>query len=120
MMISGALAGFAAALNFLAVKPDYFRPVTKILSIGFEGISVALISQSHPLGIIFSGILISYLKQGALSMQLFGFDKEITNIVVSVIIYMIGISGFLGTYIKKKREALIVAHHESEEGAANV
>ncbi|MFA7725170.1 MAG: hypothetical protein WCX25_03690 [Candidatus Izemoplasmatales bacterium] len=120
MMISGALAGLAAAITYLAVLPDYLRPVNKILSIGFEGISVALIAQSNPLGIIFSGVLISYIKQGALTMQLLGFDKEITNIVVAVIIYMIGISSFLGAYIKKRRDKHIKAHHESEEDAKNV
>ncbi|MDD4596281.1 MAG: hypothetical protein PHQ30_06210, partial [Candidatus Izemoplasmatales bacterium] len=120
MMISGALAGLAAAITYLAVLPDYLRPANKILSIGFEGISVALIAQSNPLGIIFSGVLISYIKQGALTMQLLGFDKEITNIVVAVIIYMIGISSFLGAYLKKRRDKRIKAHHESEEDAKNV
>ena len=53
-------------------------------------------------------------------MQLLGFDKEITNIVVAVIIYMIGISSFLGAYLKKRRDKRIKAHHESEEDAKNV
>jgi simple sugar transport system permease protein len=115
MMISGALAGLGAAIAYLAIKPDYIR-----VAIGFEGISVALIAQSNPLGIIFSGIFISYIKQGALTMQLLGYDKQITSIVVAVIIYMIGISSFLGAYIKKRRDKRIKAHHESEEDAKYV
>lgn len=104
MMIAGALAGLAAAMNYLPFRPDYFRPITKINLIGFEGISIALIAQSNPVGIIFSGVLISYIKQGALTMQLLGFDKQITNIVVSVIIYMIAISTFIGAFFKKRRD----------------
>jgi len=104
MMIAGALAGLAAAMNYLPLRPDYFRPITKINAIGFDGISIALIAQSNPLGIIFSGILISYIKQGALTMQILGFDKQITNIVISVIIYMIAISSFIGTMFKRRRE----------------
>lgn len=104
MMIAGALAGLAAAMNYLPLKPDYFRPIQSINIIGFDGISIALIAQSNPLGIIFSGVLISYIKQGALSMQLLGFDKQITNIVVAVIIYMIAISSFIGSTLKKRRD----------------
>ncbi len=120
MMIAGGLAGFAAAMNYLPFKPDYFRPVEQINLVGFEGISIALIAQSNPLGIIFSGILISYIKQGALSMQLFGFDKEITNIVVSVIIYMIAISAYLGQLIQSKRERARQLKAELGEGEKDV
>ncbi|QWC00076.1 ABC transporter permease [Mycoplasmatota bacterium] len=104
MMIAGGLAGLAAALYYLPIKPAYFRPIEVISPIGFEGISIALIGQSHPLAIIFSGTLISYIKEGASQMQLFGFNKEITNIVISVIIYMIAISSYLGMVINKRKE----------------
>jgi len=102
MMIAGALAGLAAAMSYLPLKPDYFRPVTKINPMGFEGISVALIAFSNPIGIIFSGVMISYIKQGALTMQFVGFNKEITNIITSVIIYMIAISSFIGFYFRNR------------------
>ncbi len=105
MTIAGAMAGFGAAFNYLALKPDYFRATDVILSIGFEGISVALIAASNPIGIIFSGIFLSYIKIGAEGLQLYLYNKEIANIVFSVIMYTIAISGFLGTYFgtMKKR-----------------
>lgn len=104
MTISGALAGIAAALNYLPINPDNIRPYAIVNPIGFEGISIALIAQSNPIGTIFSGLFISYLKQGALSMQLFGFDKEISNIIISVIIYMIAISSFISGIVVKRIE----------------
>jgi general nucleoside transport system permease protein len=103
MMIAGGLAGLAAAMNYLPANPDYFRSFSQINPIGFEGISIALIAQSHPIGIIFSGIFISFIKKGALLMQFFGFNKEITSIIMSVIIYMISISAFVGQFIKKRK-----------------
>ncbi|MDZ4196719.1 MAG: hypothetical protein U1C51_05640, partial [Candidatus Izemoplasmatales bacterium] len=46
---------------------------------------------------------ISFIKKGALLMQFFGFNKEITSIIMSVIIYMISISAFVGQFIKKRK-----------------
>ncbi|VEU79715.1 ABC transporter permease [Haploplasma axanthum] len=120
MAISGAIAGAAAALNYLPQNPDYFRPYADVNPIGFEGISVALIAQSSPIGTIFSGIFIAFIKQGALNMQFAGFDKEITNIIVAVIIYMIAISSFIGAYLmkrieKKKKEKVIKKEELSHE-----
>ena len=115
MMIAGGLAGLAAAMNYLPIKPAYFRPIDVINPIGFEGISIALIGQSNPLAIIFSGVLISYIKEGATQLQLLGFNKEITNIVISVIIYMIAISAYLGTLINKKREKKLEIEEDSDK-----
>ncbi|MFP4478851.1 MAG: ABC transporter permease [Candidatus Izemoplasmatales bacterium] len=115
MIIAGGLAGLAAALHYLPIKPSYFRPIEVINPIGFEGISIALIGQSNPLAIIFSGTLISYIKEGASQMQLFGFNKEITNIVISVIIYMIAISAYLGYIVNKRRERRKQLEEETKE-----
>ncbi len=103
MMIAGGIAGLAAGMNYLPHDPDYLRTYTAIHPMGFEGISIALIANSNPIGIIFSGIFISHLKKGALSMQFFGYSKEIATIVMSVIIYMIAISSFIGHYFQDRR-----------------
>ncbi|MDA3931980.1 MAG: ABC transporter permease [Tenericutes bacterium] len=120
MMIAGGLAGLAAALHYLPIKPGYFRPVETINLIGFEGISIALIGQSNPLAIIFSGTLISYIKEGASQMQLYGFNKEITNIVISVIIYMIAISAYLGSVVNKRKERQKQLEEEDEDDANRI
>lgn len=99
MVISGALIGMASALNYLPLNPDYFRYQTLVDPIGFKGISVALMGGSNPIGIIFSGIFISFIEKGSLTMQLFGYNKEIASIITSAIIYMIAISAFVGQMI---------------------
>jgi simple sugar transport system permease protein len=104
MAISGTLAGLSAALSFLAVHPSEFHVEEIIRSAGFEGISVALIAQSDPLGTIFSGFLLSYLRQSRSAVQLASYNTEIINIVVSVIIYFIAISGFVGYVLAASRD----------------
>ena len=37
---------------------------------GFEGMSVALLANSHPIGIIFTSVFISYLKNSAETLQI--------------------------------------------------
>ncbi|MCK9471317.1 MAG: ABC transporter permease [Bacilli bacterium] len=104
MSISGALAGLGAALAYLPTKPVYMRPITSLVSYGFDGMSVALLANNNPIGIIFSGIFVSYIKTAAKPMQLAGYDKEIGNIVIAVIIYMAAFSSFFGMLIKKRKE----------------
>jgi len=87
MMISGALAGIGGALFFLNDTGLRLGTVDALRMEGFTGISVAFLGLNHPIGIIFSGILVSYLLQGGSQLQRFGFSIEVVEIVISVIIY---------------------------------
>ncbi|MCL2400564.1 MAG: ABC transporter permease [Defluviitaleaceae bacterium] len=104
MMISGALAGTAGALNFMNGTGLSMSIVDALAMEGFTGISVAFLGLNHPIGIIFSGILVSYLYLGGARMQLFGFSIEIVEIVISIIIYFCAfvflVKSFLGNAIK--------------------
>lgn len=101
MFIAGGLAGFGAAFAYLAKEPTSFEVATIIVSQGFDGLSVALIANNNPIGIIFSGVFVSYLKQGAGNIQLAGFNSELANIITAAIIYMSALSSFLGVLIKR-------------------
>lgn len=86
MAISGALAGIGGALTYLAGTSQ--MQVTKAISpIGFNGIPVALLGMSNPLGIIFSSLFIAYIQIGGNAMQP-EFATEVIDIVISVIIYL--------------------------------
>jgi len=87
MMISGALAGVGGALNYMNGTGLSMSAIDSLAMEGFTGISVAFLGLNHPIGIIFSGALISYLYLGGARMQLFGFSIEIVEIVISIIIY---------------------------------
>ena len=87
MMICGALAGIGGALSFMNGTGRSMSIVDVLAQEGFTGISVAFLGLNHPIGIIFSGALISYLYLGGARMQVFGFSIELVEIVISVIIY---------------------------------
>ena len=87
MTICGALAGIGGALNFMNGTGLRLSAIDSLAAEGFTGISVAFLGLNHPIGIIFSGALVSYLTMGGARIQPFGFSAEIVEIVISAIIY---------------------------------
>ena len=87
MSIAGALAGVGGALLYLSGSGKYLQVLDVIASEGFNGISVALLGLSHPIGILFSGLFIAHLTVGGYNLQLFDFAIEVIDIIVAVIIY---------------------------------
>jgi len=73
---------------------------------GFTGISVAFLGLNHPIGIIFSGILVSYLFLGGARMQVFGFSIELVEVVISVIIYFCAFVFLVKTFLWKRLKNL--------------
>ena len=86
MIIAGALSGLGGGIYYLAGTIQYVLEKS-ILSMGFDGIPVALLANSHPIGTIFSALFISYIKVGGSAMQP-NFSSETINIIISVIIYL--------------------------------
>jgi simple sugar transport system permease protein len=88
MLLSGAFAGLAGALvvTGLSYKVDMGSASA---GYGIIGISVALVGQSHPLGVIASSFLFGILSNGARKMQIAGVPKEIVGIIQGVIIIFI-------------------------------
>lgn len=86
MMISGALAGIGGGLYYLSGQGQY-TILKELLGAGFDGIPIALLASSHPIGTIFSAIFISYIRVGGESMQTH-YVMEIIDIITSVIIYL--------------------------------
>ncbi len=86
MVISGALAGLGGGLYYLAGTIQYVLE-KKTLAMGFNGIPVALLANSNPVGTIFSSLFISYIQVGGSAMQP-NFSSESTDIIIAVIIYL--------------------------------
>jgi simple sugar transport system permease protein len=105
MMICGALAGIGGALNFMNGTGLSMRAREDLALDGFTGISVAFLGLNNPIGIIFSGILVSYLIFGGTFIQALGFNIELVQIVISVIIYFCAfvflVKSFLGKALDK-------------------
>ena len=102
MIFSGALAGIGGGIYFLSGTAQYTL-VKSLLPMGFNGIPVALLASSHPIGTIFSGLFISYIQVGGDAMQP-EFAKEIVDIIISVIIYLSAFSLLMKELLGKRRK----------------
>jgi simple sugar transport system permease protein len=88
MVIAGALSGAAGGLMYLAPAGGLHITVVEVLSAqGFNGIPVALLGLSNPIGIIFSGLFVAYIAQGGYYLQRMEYMPEIIDIIIAVIIY---------------------------------
>ena len=97
MVISGGLAGLAGVTYYLG----YYASIQpKVLSdIGFDSIAVALLGNSHPIGVIFSSSLISIIDQGSTYMSSqAGIRQEISSVIVGLILLF----SACGVYLKYK------------------
>ena len=108
MMICGAIAGMGGALNFMNGTGLSMNALPVLAMEGFTGISVAFLGLTNPIGVIFSGIFVSYLFLGGARMQPFGFSLDVINIVISVIIYFCAfvmlVKTNLGKMLFKRKE----------------
>ena len=108
MVIAGAFAGIGGGLYFLAGTGQYTL-VKSLLTAGFNGIPVALLATSSPIGTIFSAFFVSYIQVGGDAMQP-DFVREIIDIIISVIIY-------LAAFALLTRELLARGKQRHEEAA---
>ncbi len=101
MAISGALAGLAGALE---VMGQYHRFLGTLSGgKGFDGISIALIGQNHPIGIIFAALLIAALRTGSNNMQFVGVPKHIVTIVQGIVIFLVAADRIVRTIVIRKK-----------------
>src|SRR5690606_24063214 len=88
MAIAGALAGLAGANQVLGVlgraSPGFSG------GIGFNAIAVALLGRSHPVGVLFAGLLFGALEAGGRQMQVAaGVSNDLIATIQALIIIFI-------------------------------
>lgn len=103
MAIAGLLAGVAGAIQVMGVSHN-ITVLAAQEGYGFDGIAVALIANSNPIGVIFSGLLFGAFKYGGTKMQSIGAPSEVINIVIGSIVYFIALSSVLRMLYIKMRE----------------
>ena len=81
-----SLSGIGGGIYYLAGTGQYVLEKS-ILGMGFNGIPVALLASSNPIGTIFSALFISYIQVGGAAMQP-AYSSETIDIVIAVIIYL--------------------------------
>lgn len=105
MVISGALSGAAGVTYYLG----YFGSIQpRVLpGMGFDAIAVAILGNSHPVGILFSSLLITVISKGSTYMSSSaGVEAEIAAVITSLILLFSACSAYI-RYRVKKSEALL-------------
>lgn len=121
MAISGFLAGLGGALFILAPSArnlgNNYTLVNTILSQGFDGIPIALLANSHPIGILIAALFVQYISLGGQYMQSLGFKAEIVNVIIGVILYFSAFSLILGRSVTRlfKRKKKVNKDKPQEE-----
>jgi len=88
MVIAGMLAGLGGGLLYLSgATGRHIKVVDMLAAEGFNGIPVALLGLSNPIGIIFAAIFISYITVGGNFLQTLNFVPEVIDIIIACIIY---------------------------------
>ena len=69
MLIAGALSSLAAVMMITGTNPHRISTLAAFENNGFNGLSVAFIAGSSPVGCIFAGLLFGGLLYGGQSIQ---------------------------------------------------
>jgi simple sugar transport system permease protein len=84
MSLCGAFAGLAGGIEVLRLG---YYPAVFGSSIGFDGITVALLGQGNPIGILLAALLLGAMRAGAPLMQIqAGVPVEIIDVIQGVIL----------------------------------
>jgi simple sugar transport system permease protein len=88
MFISGMLAGMGGAVETLGVVGRY-QPGFN-LGLGFDGITIALLAKTNPLGVIPAAILIGAMQSGSSQMQFSaGVPFQIIDVIQALILFFV-------------------------------
>ncbi|WP_315120974.1 ABC transporter permease [uncultured Clostridium sp.] len=96
MGISGALAGIGGAVHIMGVQHQAIQ-LGGFTGFGMDGIAVALVAKSNPVGVIFSAILFAALNYSSGTLMLYGIPKTIVYLIQGIIILFIA-----GEYLFRK------------------
>lgn len=84
MALCGLLAGLSGTMQILSLG---YYPAIYGTSLGFDGITVALLGRAHPIGILLGGILLGGMRAGAPLMQINAkVPVEIIDVIQAVIL----------------------------------
>ena len=106
MALAGAMAGAAGSLYALSGNTEFFWTTYQSLpAVGFTGIAVALLAVNNPIGVIFSGIFMSYLNiNGQQLTNLTAYNEYITDVIIAVIVYLSAFSLIIKTWLNRKKK----------------
>jgi general nucleoside transport system permease protein len=104
MLISGALAGLAGAIEVMGVHRRIMTGFS--VGLGFDGLTSAILGQVHPFGVFIVAILFSGLKLGAqLGLQLnLDIPRELGGTIIGFIILFVAAGKLYEENIARARQ----------------
>jgi len=88
MSLSGALAGMAGAVQILAVNRSMALGLSS--GYGFDSIALALIGNTHPVGVVLASILFGTLRNGATRMMVVSsIPIDIVDVIQAIILMFV-------------------------------
>jgi simple sugar transport system permease protein len=101
MTLSGALGGMAGTVQILAVDHQLVRAFST--GYGFDSIALALLGNSHPLGIVLASLLFGFMRGGAARMQsVAGTPVEIIRIIQGMVIIFVAAPAIIRSLYRLK------------------
>ncbi len=94
MVISGLLAGIGGAIETQGVVGRY-QPGFNT-GLGFDGITIALLGKTHPIGVIPAAIIVGAMKAGSNHMQYkAGVANDIVDVIQALILFFVAADGIV-------------------------
>jgi len=107
MAISGAIAGIGGATHMAGVQHQ-FQSMFGFTGYGFDGIAVALLAKSNPIGCIAAAVLFGALNSCSKTLQLNGIPKEIVYLIQSIIIIFVATDYIVRYFTEKKKKKVMI------------
>ncbi len=101
MAISGALSGLGGAVQLMGMSGRISQFASQE-GFGFQGITVALIGASNPIGCIFAGLFYGAMKYGGTKLSMVNAPAEVVDIIMGTIIIFIAVSHVFKYLLNRK------------------
>jgi simple sugar transport system permease protein len=99
MIFSGALAGVGGAIHVLGNQYELTADIAA--SFGFDAITVALLGQGSPVGVVLASILFAALRVGGVTMQAnVQVPVEIVLVIQALVVLFIAAPGLVAKIFK--------------------
>ena len=106
MLISGACAGLAGAMMLSGGDFGNYRFTPGFANnIGWEGLLVALVARSHPVGIVVVAFSFAGLRAGSGFLAATGVEREISQVVLALLVLALLVPPAI-LFIRERRRAL--------------
>jgi simple sugar transport system permease protein len=106
LSMCGLFAGLAGAIIILGPSLGYY-PAVFGTTIGFAGITVALLGRSHPVGIALAALLLGGMNAGAPAMQIEAdIQREIIDVIQGLILLFLAMEIVIRRLLRVRAETI--------------